>query len=393
MGIIRLIFLVSVLFANFLFTNLPGIKIIVYAYIVFLILNFIYKRKVEKYVKPVRLSKDYRLFNGFPESIELDIVNGSILPIHAVMIRDYSDLSVSKTQSHPFVISIQGKGTKSIRYPIIGRKRGRYIIGPTRIFFSDLIGLYSFENKADAARDVIVFPNILRMENVNFKNLQPQGFMKNKAPIFENPAIFTGLREYKTGDETRRINWKAAAKHNELMVNTYQHSISSRNMILLNLYEGDYEFKNKYDILESGIETACALLRHFFILKQEFSFASNCHIDDVDKIVLTDTGRSGDHFTSLLTHLAVMEFNTNFKIDDVFEKVKLNLTWGTSLFVLTPVLNDTSILALAEIKKSSGIHIINIGREIKKELGLWDIGFQSYFTRIHDNSVHFLRVG
>ena len=223
--------------------------------------------------------------------------------------------------------------------------------------------------------------------------MQPYGLIKNKMPIFDDPSMITGIRDYQLGDEIRRINWKATAKHDKFLVNVLQPTISSSSIIILNMLEDDYEFKNKDYYIERGIEVAASLVQELFILRQEIQFASNCKIDKEENILKTNLAKGEVHFTSILTHLSLMEPAKKLKLYDIIQPNILNLSWGISIYILTPKLDELSIYRLIDFKQNGhSVTIINLGPEIKRELSLWNIGFQCFYSEIQGNLIGLMRI-
>ncbi|NCE72615.1 DUF58 domain-containing protein [Odoribacter sp. Z80] len=102
-------------------------------------------------------------------------------------------------------------------------KRGEYSFGRVRIFVSTRLALiqrrYSFEEK----KTVSVYPSFLCMrkyELLAFAGFQTGGGVK-RMPLPGVSTSFEQIKPYVQGDDPRAINWKATARSNRLMINTY----------------------------------------------------------------------------------------------------------------------------------------------------------------------------
>lgn len=389
----RLVLLFILLIASFIFADFPGVKIVCYMIFTAVLFNLLYKKIVERSFTFERRTDTYKVFSGIAEPNVLSISSHSIIPIHALLVTDLIDGNISPEPKKTFFVSLGSKGEKSFAYPIIGRKRGKYKIGPTLIGFSDLMGLYKADYEADTVREVIVFPNIKKILNTPYKSMQPMGSIKNKVPVFEDPTMITGLKNYQFGDDIKKINWKVSAKHNKFMVNTYQPMISAASMVLLNLYENDYNFKSRDYYMESGIEAAAALIHEFFVLKQEVAFIANCRIDEDDSILSSAIGKGETHFTSILTDLAVMQSSRKVPFRNLVESTRPKLSWGMSLYVFTPVLDEVTLQHLINYKNSGhSITLVNLGPDIRRDMSFWNIGIQSFFADSEDNMISLIRI-
>ncbi len=388
----RAAFFFILLMVNFLFIDFPGAKIITYGGIILILINFIYTKIIQGNFEVERESENYTIFSGISEISRLFIANKSFLPVHAILVNDYADLDISPQQSHSFIALIPAKKKNTFEYNIYGRKRGRYKIGPTIVKFNDILGMFSFNFEIDTHKEVIVFPRIYKIPYMSYKSLQPQGVIKNKVPIFEDPSLITGLREYVVGDDVKKINWKISAKHGKYLVNTYQHSISSASIIILNLFDEEYNFREKDFYVEQAIELCASLSNELFLIKQEFGLVANCNKDNNDTVLISAIGKSENHFKNLLMDMALIETNKTIRVRDVFDKLKY-VRWGLSIFLITTRLDEETLNQLIHFqKRGHTITIINTGPEIRKDLSLWNIGFQSFYAEHEANMINLLRL-
>lgn len=113
---------------------------------------------------------------------------------------------------------------KLFRYFVVPTKRGIFSFKKLHIKYEGKLKFCSIIFKMDLTREYKVYPNLknLRKYRLNLtKNpLLKQGEktlkLKGKGTSFES------LREYVTGDEYRKINWKATARSNKPIVNEYE---------------------------------------------------------------------------------------------------------------------------------------------------------------------------
>ncbi len=389
----KLVLIGLLLAANFFLLDFPGAKIIVYGIFVLVGVLSLYTKKIEQHFAVKRYMDTNRIFSGLSETNSLIISNDFVLPLHAINITDYTDLNISIESAHYFLYGLKGDENVMTDYPLYGRKRGKFKVGPTTIKFTDPLGLYHFEKELKTTKEVIVFPNILQVSNMSYKSMQPYGAIKNKTPIFEDPTLIVGLKEYQVGDEIKKINWKVSARHGKFYVNTYQPAISSGSVIILDLQDDDYNFRNRDYYMEQGIEVAASLVKELFILRQEVGLASNCRIDALDSMLRTEIAKGEAHFTSILTHLAVVEASQKIPLRSVLDPSLLSLSWGTSIYMITPRLDDIALYKLIDFYQAGhAVTIINVGPEIRKELSLWNIGFQSFYAELVGNIINLMRI-
>jgi uncharacterized protein (DUF58 family) len=103
----------------------------------------------------------------------------------------------------------------------------------------------------------------------------PFGTIASHQRLFEDPARPMGIRDFRSGDTMRQINWKASAHTRQLMVKTFQPAISLETAVLLNLHMPDYTFGNRQDIAEWAIEVAASLVAHLVNQRQSVGLITN----------------------------------------------------------------------------------------------------------------------
>lgn len=389
----RIFLLALLLIAEFVFLDFPGVKIIVTMGAAVVLINWIYTKIVEKSFGVERATDTYRIFPGVSEPNNLMITNRSRFPIHALEIVDTVDNSISVRGEYAFITSVLPKGEKAVVYPILGRKRGKYILGPTEVHFTDLLGLFSFEYEVDTRKEVIVFPSMMRMNQMRYRSMQPLGLIKNPVPIFEDQTIITGLRDFQFGDEIRKINWKISAKHNKYMVNTYQPAISCTSLIVLNFFEPDYNFKSQEFYQEEAVTLAASLLKELYNRRQEVAFSVNCQVDGEEQTLHRGIKKGDEHFTNILTDLALITPSKKHPLENLLDPLNLALSWGVSLYVLTPRLSEEALNRLIAYRmKGHTVSLIVVGPEIRKDLSLWSIGFQSLYPSTEDGIITLMKL-
>ncbi|MBT8244882.1 MAG: DUF58 domain-containing protein [Winogradskyella sp.] len=127
--------------------------------------------------------------------------------------RDFS----YKTELNP-------KQSHNFEYLVRPVERGEYYFGHLNIYVSSILKIvkrkYQFQNQ----QMVMVYPSIIQMQKYDFlaisNTLTEIGLKKIRR--IGHTAEFEQIKEYVKGDDFRTVNWKATAKHAQLMVNQFQ---------------------------------------------------------------------------------------------------------------------------------------------------------------------------
>jgi len=374
---------------DFVCLDFPGAKIAFTGVVIVILFNFLYKRIISNNLSVKRTMDTWELFNSMPEMVTITVKDNSLLPLYAAEIVDDSDINISALTRHHYLLSVNGMSENSFSYQLTGRKRGKYRLGPTTVKLEDLLGLFAVSLELETYRDVIVYPNIYWIANLTYKSIQPQGGVRSAVPIFEDPSMVNGLRNYQFGDDLRKINWKSSAKLNKYMVNTYQPSISVASVVVLNLFEEDFDFRKNDPYKEKGIEIAASLIRLLYMKRQEIALASNFRIDDNDVLYYSASSKNEIHYSMLLRNLAVCTTGRSHSFEKVLNPGLLDLSWGTSLFVITTRINNDCVTMLIDFQKSGhDITLINIGPKTREDLDFRRIGVHSYYAEITEGIIN-----
>lgn len=258
----------------FLFTPSKGFQIILLFFILLILLSKIYSLVLEKTLQVNRNIQELKSNRFDKIEITLYVENHGILPCPMCFISDRPGiLSVSSDEGRTLLF-LKPKELKTFTYLVTGYDRGLYDVGPIHISSSDPLGMFPFEIEVNDILKITVRP--ARIEtNFAIKKGIPQGSLSINDKRYEDVTLYRSSKDYETGDEVKRINWKAYAKFNKLFTNEYQYSLNCPIFVFLNLSEPQFPLKLKHDIAESAIEVAASIITKASFLKQNCGFASS----------------------------------------------------------------------------------------------------------------------
>ncbi|EZH74222.1 hypothetical protein ATO12_15260 [Aquimarina atlantica] len=120
--------------------------------------------------------------------------------------------------------SISPKSILDFEYSLRPVKRGEYVFGNLYVYAMTRIGLVKRRYSFDKAAMVKVYPSFIQMKKYDFlaidNKLTQIGLKKIRR--IGHTMEFEQIKEYVVGDDVRTINWKASAKHGNLMINQFQ---------------------------------------------------------------------------------------------------------------------------------------------------------------------------
>jgi uncharacterized protein (DUF58 family) len=112
---------------------------------------------------------------------------------------------------------IAGGGTRTLRYPIPARRRGRLRLGPLTVERGDPLGLFRRAQRLAGDLTLWVHPVVHPARPLPVGTVPD--FEGRRAELARGGTVtFSSLREYEPGDDPRRIHWKTTARTGVLMV-------------------------------------------------------------------------------------------------------------------------------------------------------------------------------
>lgn len=148
-------------------------------------------------------------------------------------------------------------------YPLTAWRRGAYQVGPLVARWGDPFGLSERRLVLADPYDLIVHP---RVEPVTDRPLTRLWEDPPKRPPVSRPwptgLEFYGMRDYRRGDDIRRIVWRAYARTGRLMVREAEQGITDKVVIVLDQDVRTHSRGAVSDSFEAGVRVAASLGVH-----------------------------------------------------------------------------------------------------------------------------------
>jgi len=123
--------------------------------------------------------------------------------------------------------------TISVGYPIHASRRGRWELGPLNVRHADPLGLASVGSVLGGAAQVTVWPAVtdLRLPSDALVGEPDRVALGARSPSTDDAA----LRDYREGDDLRRVHWRSTARLGDLMVRSDERAGMRPASVLLHL--------------------------------------------------------------------------------------------------------------------------------------------------------------
>jgi uncharacterized protein (DUF58 family) len=154
---------------------------------------------------------------GEPVSIGLSVTNRALLPTGALMLED--QLPSQLDGRARFVISTLGsRESRSASYRLPGLSRGRYVLGPLRLRLTEPFGLIDISRSFRSTTTALVCPVVDELPPLTLPRSWDAGDNQSSHSIGSHGADDASVREYRQGDDLRKVHWRSSAKTGALMV-------------------------------------------------------------------------------------------------------------------------------------------------------------------------------
>nr|WP_279344202.1 DUF58 domain-containing protein [Gramella jeungdoensis] len=224
--------------------------------------------------------------------------------------------------------------TLSFEYFLKPLNRGEYVFGNLNIYITTFLKLAKRRYVFNKDQMVKVYPSFVQMKKLDFlamdQKISLQGIKKIRR--IGHTMEFEQIKEYVRGDDVRTINWKATAKHSNLMVNQFQderaqpvYSVIDCGRVMKMPFEG-------LSLLDYAINSTLA-----------FSNVALKKKDRVGMLVFSkkiDSLKKASARLSQLNHImeALYNINTGYLDSDfslLYSRIKKNLSHRSLLMLYT----------------------------------------------------------
>ena len=118
-------------------------------------------------------------------------------------------------------------------YPVRSDVRGRYRIGPLSVRLTDPFGLCELARSFASSDELVVTPVVTPLPPVRLGGDWTGGGEATSRSVAVSGSDDAATREYRYGDDLRKVHWKSTARTGELMVRREEQPFQSRATLLL----------------------------------------------------------------------------------------------------------------------------------------------------------------
>lgn len=162
-----------------------------------------------------------------------------------------------------FVLEGVGRGwRRTVSYPVRADHRGRFTVGPMHVEVCDPFGMVRLRREFASTATLIVTPRVVDLPVVAFTGGWA-GTGDNRTRAFAvGSAEDVTVRDYRRGDDLRRVHWRSSARAGELMVRREEQPWQARATLLLDNRAQSHVGHGAASSLETAISLVASIARH-----------------------------------------------------------------------------------------------------------------------------------
>ncbi len=200
-----------------------------------------------------KVSSGARITVGQPARVVLSLSGGSFFGGSRVEVKDrLPDL-------RSFEVSAPEEGKDGeIEVSVTFARRGIYELGPAAVRVEDPFGMLRFTKEFEERTEVLVYPEIHELSGFPLRGSSARSV--NQGAFGRQGDEFSGIREYRRGDDRRHIHWKSLARTGELYVKEFARHAPKRYTVALDMRRQGLRAPERE--VEDAVSAAASMLNH-----------------------------------------------------------------------------------------------------------------------------------
>ncbi|GAA1468591.1 DUF58 domain-containing protein [Nocardiopsis exhalans] len=150
------------------------------------------------------------------------------------------------------------RAVRDVTYLVRPAVRGRYPVGPLRVSVVDPLGCVRVTREVGAPTPLLVTPAVVPLAVLGASD-GSQGENSPRRSVNGAGEQDPIPREYRYGDEMRRVHWRSTAKHGELMVRRDEQHWREHSTLLLDTRDAAHTGEGPWSSLETAVSVAASV--------------------------------------------------------------------------------------------------------------------------------------
>lgn len=198
---------------------------------------------------------------GASARIVLRLQNMSRLPTGTLLLEDRLPYALG---SRPRVVleRLGAHQASSVAYTVRADVRGRYEVGPLVVRLTDPFGLCELTRSFPSVDRLTVIPQVVPLPTVRLAGEYAGTGESRARSVAVHGEDDAATREYRNGDDLRRVHWRSTARTGELMVRREEQPWESRATVVLDTRAFAHRGEGPTASFEWAVSAAASIAVH-----------------------------------------------------------------------------------------------------------------------------------
>jgi uncharacterized protein (DUF58 family) len=198
---------------------------------------------------------------GSPARVMLRLSNLSRLPTGTLLLEDRLPYALG---SRPRLVleRLGGQRASTVAYTVRAEVRGRYAVGPLVVRLTDPFGLCEMTRSFASTAHLTVVPQTEPLPSVRLAGEYAGSGDSRARSVAVHGEDDIATREYRNGDDLRRVHWRSTARVGELMVRREEQPWESRATIVLDTRRGGHRGEGPTSSFEWAVSAVGSISLH-----------------------------------------------------------------------------------------------------------------------------------
>jgi uncharacterized protein (DUF58 family) len=198
---------------------------------------------------------------GSPARVLLRLANLSRLPTGTLLLEDRLPYALG---SRPRLVleRLAGQRASTVAYTVRAEVRGRYEVGPLVVRLTDPFGLCELGRSFSTVGKLTVVPQVVPLPNIRLAGEYLGSGDSRARSVAVHGEDDVATREYRHGDDLRRVHWRSTARVGELMVRREEQPWESRATVMLDTRRQGQRGEGPTASFEWAVSAAASIALH-----------------------------------------------------------------------------------------------------------------------------------
>ncbi len=209
----------------------------------------------------VRTMSPTQVTAGQQARVRLDLSNDGRLPTGVLLLEDQVPY-VLGTRPRFVVDRMGSQWRRHVDYQVRSDVRGRFDVGPMKVRLSDPFGLVELERTFSSRSTLVVTPRVEPLPPVPLSGAWTGSGDNRPRAFASGSAEDVTVRDYRRGDDLRRVHWRSSAHAGELMVRREEQPWQSRATLFVDNRRFAHRGTGAASSFEHAVSVAASVAVH-----------------------------------------------------------------------------------------------------------------------------------